>query len=74
MGTALRHAEVGIGLTFVQRKIQQHMEVNNVLDLRLSQKAATYKSARVGFILNNYDMIKVSLKQLMRTHTIHLTY
>ena len=62
LGTALRHAEVGIGLTFVQRKIQLHMEVNNVLDLRLSQKAATYKSAQVGFIINNDDIINVSLR------------
>ena len=51
MATALTHAEVELGLTFVHKRMLLYMEVNNVLDLHLSLKAVMSRSAQVGYAL-----------------------
>ena len=51
MATALIHAEVELGLTFVHKRMQLYMEVSNALDLRLSLKAVMSRSAQVGYAL-----------------------
>ena len=49
LGPALRHAEVVLGLLFVQRRMQLYMEVKNVPELpRSLTHAATFKSAQVS--------------------------
>ena len=61
MATALTHAEVELGLTFVHKRMQLYMEVNNALDLRLSLKAVMSRSAQVSSVLNDSHINHVNL-------------
>ena len=61
MATALIHAEVELGLTFVHKRMQLYMEVNNALDLRLSLKAVMSRSAQVSYVLNDSHINHVNL-------------
>ena len=60
LATALTHAEVELGLTFVHRRMRLCMEVNNVLDLRLSLKVVMSRSAKVHSALNESQINHVT--------------
>ena len=73
MATALIHAEVELGLTFVHKRMQLYMEVNNALDLRLSLKAVMSRNAQVSSVLNYYHIYQVTLGWFIFIHNNILT-
>jgi len=65
---APNHAGVELGLTFVHRRMQLCMEVNNVLDLRLSLKVVMSRSAQVHSALNESQINHVTLGWFIFIH------
>ena len=68
MATALTHAEVELGLTFVHKRMQLYMEVNNALDLRLSLKAVMSRSAQVSSVLIDSHISHDALRWFIFIH------
>ena len=68
MATALTHAEVELGLTFVHKRMKLYMEVNNALDLRLSLKAVMSRSAQVSSVLIDSNINYVTSRWFIFKH------
>ena len=68
LATALTHAGVELGLTFVHKRMQLYMEVNNALDLRLSLKAVMSRSAQVSSVLIDSHINHVTLRWFIFKH------